>query len=145
MCAPQGKNTCGSGSNDPIMTGFTGRAFNFFGDVGKTYNLISSKNHQLSARLKLSVMSDHNGTTMDGVGFMYKSYRVLFELEGDQPHGASYSLMLPGCLMTNWPVALQSNSLIPMIDDCQHAPCSRCQDGCRSELSSAAARSVHDA
>ena len=95
----QGKNTCGSGSNDPIMTGFTGRAFNFFGDVGKTYNLISSKNHQLSARLKLSVMSDHNGTTMDGVGFMYKAYRVLFELEGDTPHGASQSPTLPLCLM----------------------------------------------
>ena len=77
------------------MTGFTGRAFNFFGDVAKTYNLISSRNHQLSARLKLSVMSDHNGTTMDGVGFMYKSYRVLFELEGDNPHGASQGPMLP--------------------------------------------------
>lgn len=69
------------------MTGFTGRSFNFFGQVGKTYNLISSMNHQLSARLKLAQMWNHNGTNMDGIGFMYKSYRVLMELEGDAPHG----------------------------------------------------------
>ena len=90
------------------MTGFTGRAFNFFGDVGKTYNLISSMNHQLAARLKLSVMSDHNGTTMDGVGFMYKSYRVLFELEGDSPKGAAQSHTSPLCLMNRLPVVLLS-------------------------------------
>ena len=42
-------------------------------------------------------MSDHNGTTMNGVGFMYKSYRVLFELEGDQPHGAPQSSALVYC------------------------------------------------
>ena len=45
-CA-QGSNTCGGGKSDPVMTGFTGRSFNFFGDVGKTYNLISSQNHQV--------------------------------------------------------------------------------------------------
>ena len=127
LCILQGKNTCGSGSNDPIMTGFTGRAFNFFGDVGKTYNLISSMNHQLSARLKLSVMSDHNGTTMDGVGFMYKSYRVLFELEGDSPHGAPQRPALPRCLLTG-----QCDSLMPMTDARQHVSCGRCQGGCRS-------------
>lgn len=61
----QGKNTCGGGKSDPIMTGFTGRSFNFFGEVGKTYNLISSKNHQLSAKLKLAQMWNHNGTNME--------------------------------------------------------------------------------
>ena len=42
---------------------------------------------QLSARLKLAQMWNHNGTNMDGIGFMYRSYRVLMELQGDTPHG----------------------------------------------------------
>lgn len=55
---------CGGGKSDPIMTGFSGRSFNFFGDVGKTYNLISSMHHQLSMKLKLAQMWNHNGTNM---------------------------------------------------------------------------------
>ena len=50
---------------DPILTGFTGRSFNFMGEVGKTYSLLSSKNHQLSAKLKLAPMWNHNGTNME--------------------------------------------------------------------------------
>ena len=42
---------------------------------------------QLAARLKLAQMWNHNGTNMDGIGFMYRSYRVLMELQGDTPHG----------------------------------------------------------
>ncbi len=56
---------CGGGKSDPVMTGFSGRSFNFFGDVGKTYNLISSMNHQLSMKLKLAQMWNHNGTNME--------------------------------------------------------------------------------
>lgn len=39
-----------------MMTGFTGRSFNFYGDVGKTYNLISSQNHQVSRPLYCSLL-----------------------------------------------------------------------------------------
>ena len=55
---------CGGGKSDPIMTGFSGRSFNFFGEVNKTYNLISSAHHQLSMKLKLAQMWNHNGTNM---------------------------------------------------------------------------------
>ena len=138
---------CGGGKSDPVMTGFSGRSFNFFGDVGKTYNLISSMHHQLSMKLKLAQMWNHNGTNMEvcpspplpfntsycptstsvlgkawapakhrfdvlssasmpashmqatrmsrvvmallmqGIGFMYKDYKVLMELDGDTPKG----------------------------------------------------------
>ena len=90
------------------MTGFTGRSFNFFGQVGKTYNLISSMNHQLSARLKLAQMWNHNGTNMDGIGFMYKSYRVLMELEGDAPHGKLLSLPIVYPMMLHFHTSHQS-------------------------------------
>ncbi|CAL8463363.1 g2897 [Coccomyxa elongata] len=80
-----GTRGCGGGKSDPVMTGFSGRSFNFFGDVGKTYNLISSMNHQLSMKLKLAQMWNHNGTNMEGIGFMYKDYKVLMELDGDTP------------------------------------------------------------
>lgn len=46
------------------MTGFGGRSFNFLGEADKTYNLISSKDHQMSAKLQFAQMWDHNGTTM---------------------------------------------------------------------------------
>ena len=42
-----------------------GRAFEFMGEVGKHYNLISEQTHQLTMRLKLGQMFDHNGTYMD--------------------------------------------------------------------------------
>jgi len=35
------------------------------GDVGKHYNLVSEQTHQLTMRLKLGQMFDHNGTYMD--------------------------------------------------------------------------------
>ena len=53
-----------NGCADPIMTGFGGRSFNFIGEPDKIYNLISSKNHQMSAKLQFAQMWDHNGTTM---------------------------------------------------------------------------------
>jgi len=100
----QGSNTCGGGKSDPVMTGFTGRSFNFFGDVGKTYSLVSSMNHQLSARLKLAQMWNHNGTNMDGIGFMYRNYRVLMELTGDTPHGTPLPCPVLPCLTLSSPV-----------------------------------------
>ena len=42
-----------------------GRSFEFMGDVGKFYSLISERSHQLTMRLKLGQMFDHNGTYMD--------------------------------------------------------------------------------
>ena len=53
-----------NGCADPIMTGFGGRSFNFLGEADKIYNLISSKDHQMSAKLQFAQMWDHNGTTM---------------------------------------------------------------------------------
>ena len=44
---------------------FAGRSFEFMGDVGKYYSLISERSHQLTMRLKLGQMFDHNGTYMD--------------------------------------------------------------------------------
>ena len=103
------------------MTGFTGRSFNFFGKVGKTYNLISSMNHQLSARLKLAQMWNHNGTNMDGIGFMYKSYRVLMELEGDVPHGELH---------------VSTNRLSCGAESSHHPPICRDQLSCKTQACS---------
>ena len=44
---------------------YAGRSFEFMGDVGKFYSLISERSHQLTMRLKLGQMFDHNGTYMD--------------------------------------------------------------------------------
>lgn len=37
----------------------------FMGEVGKFYNVISEQTHQLTVRLILSQMFDHNGTYMN--------------------------------------------------------------------------------
>lgn len=166
------------------MTGFTGRSFNFFGDVGKTYSLISSMNHQvgllaisllplgtiactsaaalsrrelsvnlleqqhmttymhpclpqLSARLKLAQMWNHNGTNMDGIGFMYKSYRVLMELQGDIPHGALLNgllLLLPCCLL---PCRKNEKTLASWTGP------ARCRDACSSGCMLSAVYRLH--
>lgn len=34
---------------DPLMTTFDGRTFQFMGDVGSCYNIISEKTHQVNA------------------------------------------------------------------------------------------------
>jgi hypothetical protein len=41
---------------DPIMTGFDGRSFEFMGEVGSYYSLISEHEHQISMRLMEGVM-----------------------------------------------------------------------------------------
>ena len=41
---PQGKP---GGKGDPILTGFDLRPFEFMGQPGKTYNLISEQRHQV--------------------------------------------------------------------------------------------------
>ncbi|CAK0784477.1 hypothetical protein CVIRNUC_007681 [Coccomyxa viridis] len=71
----------GGGTGDPVLTSFDGRSFEFMGDVGKFYSLISERSHQLSMRLKLGQMFDHNGTYMDGIGFMYQQHKVLVEID----------------------------------------------------------------
>ena len=38
---------------------------------------------QVSTRLKLGVMWDHNGTYMDGIGFQYRDHRVTVEITQD--------------------------------------------------------------
>ena len=49
-------------------------------------------NVQVSTRLKLGVMWDHNGTYMDGIGFQYRDHQVTVEpsdegqLAGERPH-----------------------------------------------------------
>lgn len=35
---------------DPILTGFDGRSFEFVGEVGAYYNVISEKQHQVGAK-----------------------------------------------------------------------------------------------
>lgn len=46
-CGAAGNPSCGGGNSDPVMYGFAGRSFNFIGDVGKTYNIISTQNLQV--------------------------------------------------------------------------------------------------
>ena len=38
---------------------------------------------QVSTRLKLGVMWDHNGTYMDGIGFQYRDHQVTIDLSED--------------------------------------------------------------
>lgn len=56
----------------------------FFGAVGEHYNIISELSHQVTMRLKLGQMWDHNGTYIDGLGFRYKDFSVICELDGDR-------------------------------------------------------------
>jgi hypothetical protein len=46
-CGVGGLTNCGGGNSDPVMYGFAGRAFNFIGDSGKIYNIISTLNIQV--------------------------------------------------------------------------------------------------
>lgn len=39
---------------------------------------------QVSMKLKLAQMWDHNGTNMVTIGFMYRDYKVLIDLEGSE-------------------------------------------------------------
>ena len=73
------------GSGDPIFTGFAGRSFEFLGQPGHYYNVMSERNHQISTKLKVGIMWDHNGTYMEGVGFHYRSHKVVIELSVTNP------------------------------------------------------------
>ncbi|CAL8463174.1 g2708 [Coccomyxa elongata] len=65
------------------MTDFEGRSFEFVGEVGAHYNVISELNHQVSMKLKLGQMWDHNGTYIEGVGFRYQDHEVMVVLDSD--------------------------------------------------------------
>ncbi len=73
------------GSGDPIFTGFAGRSFEFMGQPEHYYNVMSERNHQISTKLKVGVMWDHNGTYMEGIGFHYRSHKVVIELSATNP------------------------------------------------------------
>ncbi|EIE21380.1 hypothetical protein COCSUDRAFT_56599 [Coccomyxa subellipsoidea C-169] len=73
----------GSSAGDPIMTDFEGHTFEFMGEVGKFYDVISEKDHQMTMKLKLGQMWDHNGTYMEGIGFRYQDHTVVIELASD--------------------------------------------------------------
>ena len=73
------------GSGDPIFTGFAGRSFEFLGQPGHYYNVMSERNHQISTKLKVGIMWDHNGTYMEGIGFHYRSHKVVIELSATNP------------------------------------------------------------
>ncbi len=47
-CGTNGLANCGGGNSDPVMYGFAGRSFNFIGEVGKFYNIISTQNLQVT-------------------------------------------------------------------------------------------------
>jgi hypothetical protein len=80
---------CCACAGDPIFTGFAGRSFEFMGLPGHFYNVMSERNHQISAKLKVGVMWDHNGTYMEGIGFHYRSHKVVIELSADSITGES--------------------------------------------------------
>ena len=48
QCGVNGNPSCSGSVGDPVMYGFAGRSFNFIGDVGKIYNIISAENIQAS-------------------------------------------------------------------------------------------------
>ena len=39
---------------------------------------------QVSMKLKLARMWDHNGTNMEAIGFMYRDYKTLIGLDANQ-------------------------------------------------------------
>ena len=43
QCGVGGNPACAGGNSDPVMYGFAGRSFNFMGEVGKIYNIISTQ------------------------------------------------------------------------------------------------------
>lgn len=49
-CGRNGLANCGGANSDPVMYGFAGRSFNFIGEVGKFYNIISTQNLQVTRR-----------------------------------------------------------------------------------------------
>ncbi|CAL8466280.1 g5816 [Coccomyxa elongata] len=59
------------------MYGFAGRAFNFMGRPGNVYNIISTLNIQVSIKLKLAQMWDHNGTNMEVCGLSCECIAML--------------------------------------------------------------------
>ncbi|BDA47657.1 hypothetical protein COCOBI_10-5080 [Coccomyxa sp. Obi] len=75
-----GGGATAGGRGDPIMTGFDGRPFEFIGQPNTLYSLISERHHKVSAKLKLGVMWDHNGTYMEGIGFQYRDHQVTVEI-----------------------------------------------------------------
>ncbi|KAK9902757.1 hypothetical protein WJX75_005073 [Coccomyxa subellipsoidea] len=88
-CGVNGNPACAGGNSDPVMYGFAGRSFNFIGEVGKIYNIISTQTLQVSMKLKLAQMWDHNGTNMEAIGFMYRTYKVLIALDENQDMAVS--------------------------------------------------------
>ncbi|BDA51370.1 hypothetical protein COCOBI_18-2470 [Coccomyxa sp. Obi] len=89
QCGVNGNPACAGGNSDPVMYGFAGRSFNFMGEVGKIYNIISTQTLQVSMKLKLAQMWDHNGTNMEAIGFMYRTYKVLVALDENQEMSVS--------------------------------------------------------
>ena len=80
------------------MTGFDGRTFEFKGTAGNYYSIVSERHHKLSAKLKVGVMWDHNGTYMEGYGFQYKDQTIIMELNADDELAgelSSYSASYP--------------------------------------------------
>lgn len=51
MCSPSDAHYVLPVQGDPILQGFDGRSFEFLGEVGSYYNVISEKEHQVSLRL----------------------------------------------------------------------------------------------
>ena len=46
-CGLTGSASCAGANSDPVMYGFAGRSFNFIGDPGKIYSIISTQNLQV--------------------------------------------------------------------------------------------------
>lgn len=80
----EGEDCKGGGKGDPVFTAFDGREFEFHGQPGHFYNLVSEKGaFQLSTLLKPASMFNHNGTYLKGVGFKYRNVEVVVEAGPD--------------------------------------------------------------
>lgn len=57
---------------------------------------------QVSMKLKLAQMWDHNGTNMEGIGFMYRDYKTLIALDDKQELTGQHSTHLQGLTWDLW-------------------------------------------
>lgn len=46
-------------------------------------------------KLKLAQMWDHNGTNMEAIGFMYRTYKILIALNDNQELTGDRTLLCP--------------------------------------------------
>ncbi|KAK9814775.1 hypothetical protein WJX72_011270 [[Myrmecia] bisecta] len=78
----------GAGCGKPLLTGYDGRTFDFEGQAGHTYNLLTEQKHQLNVRMSAANLHDEahaatGGTVMTELSFQYRDHVVMAEVDVD--------------------------------------------------------------